>query len=314
MQAPYNEIPTCAQPLPRHDPDDGSWPMTYRIKRVAHLTGINPATLRAWERRYGLVAPDRTGSGYRLYSDEDVAMLSRIKALVDEGLTIGEAITRVRRGAEPLPADSGGPSVREARARMLDALLSYDRRGALEAYDMVATLPPLRRVEEVLLPVVREVGDLWGCAEIGVAEEHFASAFIREKLAGIMEDLDTGAGRGPEAVCAGLAGERHEFGLMATAISLATRGWRVLYLGTDLPMEEVRRVVQRRRPALLCTSVVNSLGTAEFRRLARDLRDLAPPGTEIVIGGPGLPESTLVGGLDGVHVAEELGVLTRATA
>jgi DNA-binding transcriptional MerR regulator/methylmalonyl-CoA mutase cobalamin-binding subunit len=288
--------------------------MTYRIKRVAHLTGINPATLRAWERRYGLVAPDRTGSGYRLYTDEDVAMLSRIKALVDEGLTIGEAITRVRRGAEPLPADFAGPSVREARARLLEALLAFDRRAALEAYDMVATIPPIRRVEEVLLPLVREVGDLWGCAEIGVAEEHFASAFIREKLAGIMEDLDTGAGRGPEAVCAGLAGERHEFGLMAISISLATRGWRVLYLGADLPMDELQRVVQQRRPALLCTSVVNAMGTAEFRRLVRELRDMAPPETEIVIGGPGLPDSTTVLGVDGVHVAEELAGLVRATA
>ncbi|HEY7769059.1 MerR family transcriptional regulator [Longimicrobium sp.] len=288
--------------------------MTYRIKRVAHLTGINPATLRAWERRYGLVAPDRTGSGYRLYTDEDVAMLSRIKALVDEGLTIGEAITRVRRGSEPLPADGAGPSVREARARMLGALLAFDRRGALEAYDSISNLPPVRRVEEVLLPLVREVGDLWACAEIGVAEEHFASALIREKLAGIMEDLDTGTARGPEAVCVGLAGERHEFGLMGICINLATRGWRVLYLGADLPMDEVQRVVQTRRPALLCTSVVNQMGTAEFRRLVRELRDMAPPETEIVIGGPGLPDSTAVAEVAGVHVAEELVGLVHATA
>ena len=288
--------------------------MTYRIKRVAHLTGINPATLRAWERRYGLVAPDRTGSGYRLYTDEDVAMLSRIKALVDEGLTIGEAITRVRRGSEPLPADGAGPSVREARARMLEALLTFDRRGALEAYDSISNLPPVRRVEEVLLPLVREVGDLWGCAEIGVAEEHFASAIIREKLAGIMEDLDTGTARGPEAVCVGLAGERHEFGLMGIGISLATRGWRVLYLGVDMPMDEVQRVVQSRRPALLCTSVVNQMGTAEFRRLVRELRDMAPPETEIVIGGPGLPDSTAVADVAGVHVAEELVGLVHAAA
>lgn len=288
--------------------------MTYRIKRVAHLTGINPATLRAWERRYGLVAPDRTGSGYRLYTDEDVAMLSRIKALVDEGLTIGEAITRVRRGSEPLPADGTGPSVREARARMLEALLAFDRRGALEAYDAISNLPPVRRVEEVLLPLVREVGDLWGCAEIGVAEEHFASAIIREKLAGIMEDLDTGTARGPEAVCVGLAGERHEFGLMGICINLATRGWRVLYLGVDLPMDEVQRVVQSRRPALLCTSVVNQMGTVEFRRLVRELRDMAPPETEIVIGGPGLPDSTAVADVAGVHVAEELVGLVHASA
>src|SRR4051812_50169547 len=102
--------------------------MSYRIKRVAQVTGINPATLRAWERRYNLIAPGRTDSGYRLYSDEDVAMLSRIKQLTDEGLTIGEAIARVRRGCGPPPASGqaaapggggggrGGGPLRLARA------------------------------------------------------------------------------------------------------------------------------------------------------------------------------------------------------
>jgi methanogenic corrinoid protein MtbC1 len=204
--------------------------------------------------------------------------------------------------------------VREARFRLVDALLSLDRRRALEAYEEVTRLPPDRRVEEVLLPVLRDVGELWEAGECGVAEEHFATAFVREKLAGIIADLDTGAARGPEAVCAGLEGERHEFGLMATSISLATRGWRVLYLGTDLPMDEIHRVVQSRRPALLCTSVVNSLGTAEFRRLARELREITPPETEIVIGGPGLPDSATLANIEGVHIAEELSGLALATA
>lgn len=286
--------------------------MSYRIKRVAHLTGINPATLRAWERRYGLVAPDRTDSGYRLYTDEDVAMLSRIKALVDEGLTIGEAITRVRRGSEPLPRDVDGPSVRDARARMLECLLAFDRRGALMAYETVSLLPPDRRVEEVLLPLAEEVGDLWGSREIGIAEEHFASAFIREKLVGLIEDLDTGAARGPECVCATMESERHEFELLATTIYLATRGWRVLYLGSGLPMAEVSRVLHRRKPALLCTSLVNRMSTAEFRKFARDLRDATPAKTEIVIGGAGLPDSTDVPGIDGIHIAREFTDLTRA--
>jgi DNA-binding transcriptional MerR regulator len=225
-------------------------PMSYRIKRVAHITGINPATLRAWERRYGLVAPDRTGSGYRLYSDEDVAMLSRIKTLVDEGLTIGEAISRVRRGTEPLPLDAGGPSMRDLRLRLLEALMTFDRRGAVEAYEEVLSLPPERRVEELLLPVLRHVGELWASNECGVGQEHFATAFVRGKLAGIIEDLDTGAARGPEAVCGGVPGELHECGLLAAAIHLATRGWRVVYLGTNMPIDDLRRILHQRRALL----------------------------------------------------------------
>jgi methanogenic corrinoid protein MtbC1 len=286
--------------------------MSYRIKRVAHLTGINPATLRAWERRYGLVAPDRTHSGYRLYTDEDVAMLSRIKALVDDGLTIGEALGRVRRGAEPLPSDAG-PSPREARFRMLEALLSFDRRGALDAYQDVERLPPDRRVEEVLLPVLRDVAGLLEAGECGVGEEHFANAFVREKLTGIIADLDTGAARGPEAVCAGLPGELHEAELMAATIHLATRGWRVLYLGTSIPVEELRRILRQRRPAMFCTALVGKISAADFRRLARELRDAAPPETEVVIGGPGVPPP--FGGAElGVRYADDLSALVSVAA
>src|SRR4051812_50151440 len=83
--------------------------MSYRIKRVAQVTGINPATLRAWERRYNLIAPGRTHSGYRLYSDDDVAMLTRIRQLTEDGLTIGEAIARVRRAPAPPPPPPPAP-------------------------------------------------------------------------------------------------------------------------------------------------------------------------------------------------------------
>jgi MerR family transcriptional regulator, light-induced transcriptional regulator len=285
--------------------------MSYRIKRVAHLTGINPATLRAWERRYGLVAPERTGSGYRLYSDEDVAMLSRIKSLVDDGLTIGEAILRVRRGSEPLPLDSGGPRVHEIRFRLVEALLSYDRRAALDAYEEVAALPPGRRVEEVLLPVMHDVGDLWERGEAGVCEEHFASAFVREKLTGILESLDSGSARGPEALCAGVPGEKHEFGLLAAAVHLAIHGWRLVYLGPEVPLDELRRVLHARRPALFCTSLVNRVATADFRALARALRAAAPPGTEVVIGGRGAP-GPLHG--EGVRVVADLSQVAYAAA
>jgi MerR family transcriptional regulator, light-induced transcriptional regulator len=285
--------------------------MSYRIKRVAQLTGINPATLRAWERRYGLVAPGRSGSGYRMYSDEDVAMLSRIKALVDDGFAIGEAILRVRRGREALPLDAKGPRVHEIRFRLVEALLSFDRRGAVECYDEVAMLPPERRVSEVLIPSMHDVGDLWERGAAGVCEEHFASAFVREKLLGIIEDLDTGSARGPEALCAGVPGEKHEFGLLATAVHLAVRGWRAVYLGSEVPLDELRRVLHARRPSLFCTSLVNRTGTAEFLDLARVLRAAAPTGTEVVIGGRGVPGPVSI---PGVRVVEDLGAVIGSAA
>jgi DNA-binding transcriptional MerR regulator len=259
----------------------------YRIKRVAHLTGINPATLRAWERRYNLISPRRTESGYRLYSDEDVAILRRIKQLTDEGLTISEAIARVGRGSAPLPADA--PALLEVRGELRDALLRFDRPAALAAYDRAAHLSPERRAEELLLPMMRELGDLWEHGDAVVSQEHFASAFVREKLAQMLAGLDTGIATGPEGVCAGLPGELHEFGLMAAAVRLAGTGWRVLYLGADVPLEDVRQILRERRPEMLCTSAVMRLDADEFRALAAELRGMAPRETAVVIGGAGIP-------------------------
>jgi DNA-binding transcriptional MerR regulator/methylmalonyl-CoA mutase cobalamin-binding subunit len=284
--------------------------MSYRIKRVAHLTGINPATLRAWERRYNLIAPGRTDSGYRLYSDEDVAMLSRIKQLTDEGLTIGEAIARVRRTFAPLPPSAQAPELGDVRRQMRDALLRLDRQGALGVYDRLGHLPPERRAEEVLLPAMREIGDLWQEARAVVAQEHFASAFVREKLAEMMGGLDTGVAPGPECVCAGAPGDLHELGLMASAVRLASAGWRVLYLGADVPMDDIGRVVADRRPALLCTSVVVRQDPDSFRAFAERLRAAAPRGTAVVVGGAGVPAQAAP--VDGVRFAGSIGDIFAA--
>jgi DNA-binding transcriptional MerR regulator/methylmalonyl-CoA mutase cobalamin-binding subunit len=284
--------------------------MSYRIKRVAKITGINPATLRAWERRYNLIAPGRTDSGYRLYSDDDVAMLSRIKQFTSEGLTIGEAIARVRRTLTPLPLDAQEPELSDVRAQLRDALLCFDRAGALSGYERLGHLPPERRAEDVLLPVMRDIGELWQEGTAVVAQEHFASAFVREKLAGMIAELDSGVGPGPEGVCAGAPGELHELGLMACALRLAAGGWKVLYLGPDVPLDETARVVKERKPALVCTSLVLRRGAGECGELAAELRRTAPRDTAVVIGGAGVaPETRPV---EGVRFARCVGEMFTA--
>jgi len=281
--------------------------MSYRIKRVAKITGINPATLRAWERRYNLIAPGRTDSGYRLYSDDDVAMLSRIKQFTSEGLTIGEAIARVRRSLSPLPPDARAPELADVGAQLRDALLRFDRAGALAEYERLGHLAPERRAEDVLLPLMREIGELWKDGTAVIAQEHFASAFVREKLAAMIAGLDGGMGPGPEGVCAGAPGEMHEFGLMACALRMAAGGWKVLYLGADMPLEETARVARERRSALVCTSLVLRRGAAECAGLAAELRRLVPRETAVVVGGAGVaPETEPVEGVRFARCASEM--------
>jgi DNA-binding transcriptional MerR regulator len=265
--------------------------MTYRIKRVAHLTGINPATLRAWERRYQLLTPRRSAAGYRLYTDEDVAILARIKRLIDEGLSIGEALERVRQTSIAIDPHADPALLDAVCAEMVEALLSMDRPRAQDAWERLSSVPSLRRVDDVLMPVLRVVGERWACGEIGIADEHYATAFAREKLAALIGEMESGIAGGPLAVCAGLPGEFHELGLMGAALHLLDAGWRVIYLGISVPVEEVGRVAGERRASMVCTSVMRPMSREEFALLASELRRVLPDGTEVVIGGAGVPES-----------------------
>lgn len=280
--------------------------MSYRIKSVASLTGINTATLRAWERRYSLVVPRRTAGGYRVYSDEDVNTIARVKTLVDRGLKVGEAVDIVRRG-DPVPAlPEAADSVEEIRAAMLEALLDFDRAAADGLYDRLAALSFPERIEEVILPLLRAVGDCWERGAADVTQEHFLTVYVREKMEWMLGFLSSAPAAGPEAVFAGVPGERHEMGLLAVAVHLASRGWQVTYLGADVPFPDLARTLAARRPALLCGSVVLSVSRGECLELARRLREAAPPGTRVVLGGTGIPEGVGEVSIRGVSLVRHL--------
>jgi methanogenic corrinoid protein MtbC1 len=142
---------------------------------------------------------------------------------------------------------------------------------------------------------------MWEQATCSVAQEHFASAFVREKLVAMLDSMSGVHSSGPEAICVGAPGEVHEFGLVAAAIHLSLRGWRVTYLGADLPLAEIESVAHERRPALLCTSIVRARSRAECLLLAAALRSVAPDDTIVAIGGRGLPDPLFALRSEGVH-------------
>ncbi|CAN5710538.1 cobalamin-dependent protein [soil metagenome] len=278
--------------------------MSYRIKSVAALTGITTATLRAWERRYGIVSPARTDGGYRVYSEDDVARLIRIKSMVDRGYKVGEAVALLDHNGAPevpplsIPADF----VAEIRAQLLEALLALDRPRADRITDQLAFLPFDRQVDELLMPLLREVGEYWEHRRGSVAQEHFVSVFAREKLIGMLEYLESGPAGGREVVCAGAPGDLHELGLLATAIHLALAGWRVTYFGADVPLEDLETVLRERVPLLVCSSIITPREAEECLELARRVRRSAPPETRVVLGGSGIPESILGEPERGLHL------------
>lgn len=253
--------------------------MTYRIKTVAEMTGVPRGTLLAWERRYDVPEPGRSASGYRAYSDADVALLKRLKGLVDAGHPIGEAVDIVR--SQPRISRGG-----DLMGAVLRGLLRFDRATVDRLLPDASVLSFERAIDEIHLPVIRRVGELWLRGEASIAQEHFVSGWCREQMLAIFHALRAGPEGGPTVACALPTDDLHELGVLAIAIKLALRGWRVTWLGAQMPAADLIMYARREAPRVLCLSVVIQRPDGWIRAWAEEIRAGAPPITLVVVGGP----------------------------
>lgn len=263
--------------------------MGYRVKTVSAMTGIPRGTLLAWERRYEILEPDRSPSGYREYSEADVAVLKRLKALVDDGYSISEAVTLVKRPVAPEPVVPRGPrAAGDLPDAILRALFAFDRAAADRLVPRLGQVSFGAAIDDVYVPVLRRLGDAWARGDITIAQEHFASGFCREHLLAMYHGLAGAPAHGLSIACATPPGERHELGLLVLALRLALAGHRVVWLGADLPVDDLCAYLANHRPRFLCLSVTQQTSRDALLALARSIRAGAPPSTEIVFGGAGL--------------------------
>lgn len=261
--------------------------MSYRIKTVSELTGIPINTISAWERRYDILHPDRDeGNGYRIYTDADVALLRKLKALVDQGYKISESVAMARQSRQPSAPLTAVDAVSQIRAELLRHLLAFDRPGAYEIRQRLILLPFKQAIDDVYLPILREIGDGWERGTVTIAQEHFASAWCRDQIVGILLAIGSDGVEGPTAVCAGFPGESHEIGILAVAVKLAIRGFRVQYFGADLPLADLLQHVQTHPPEFVCVSVMRTTPPRDIRYFAEQLQAGVPAGTRVVLGGP----------------------------
>lgn len=230
----------------------------YTIKRAAELTGVPAATLRAWERRYGVIEPARTESGYRLYDEDCLARIRAVASLVDDGWAPSQAAREVERtgvpkGIEPLISTSGRIPVPSPATPVLpsDAPLDpsdglIDAAARLDAGEVSRVLDEQFAagsfesvIDGWLMPTLGEVGRAWSDGRISVAGEHLlAHAVLRRLSAG----YEAAASRrdGPTVIVGLPAGCHHELGIFAFAVALRRAGLDVVYLGPDLPSDAWR--------------------------------------------------------------------------
>ena len=251
-----------------------------RIGELARRTGVATELLRAWERRYGLFTPERTAGGYRLYSDDDVQRVRRMRELLGTGLSAAEAARQA--ASEPSASVEVAPAA-AASAELRRALEQFDDAAAHAAFDRLLADYSTRAVlAGVVLPLLRELGEGWERGEISVAQEHFASNLLRGRLLGLARGWDRGSG--PRAVLACPPGERHDLGLVIFGLSLRELGWRITFLGADTPPDTIVETVERLGPEALVLAVTDS---ARLEGLAEAVGRLHDAGTAVWVGGAG---------------------------
>jgi DNA-binding transcriptional MerR regulator len=263
--------------------------MGFRIKTVAELTGIPRETLIAWERRYGLVAPKRQPNGFREYDESDVALLQELKRLVDRGHAPSEAVSMLQgRGSVP-PASTAAPAsgLEDARKRAQAALLAYDRSAADREASVLSGVSYDQQLHAFYYPILREVGTLWEQGAVTIAQEHHASAWCRDRIVAMMQQISTHQ-HGPVVMIACYPGDRHEIGPLGLALQLALHGHRLIWLGADVPLADLCEAVREKTPDIVCVSATLEPQVDALVAYARRLRAAAPSRTRVAIGGQGI--------------------------
>ena len=266
----------------------------YTIGTVSKLTGVGAITLRAWERRYGLIEPIRKESGHRLFTRQHIDQINRITALTQQGLRISQISPEMLETEVQTETDEESDTWNEHINSMIAAIIDFDEERLEEIYNEALSLYPIGMVTRKLLtPLLIELGLRWASDQGWIAEEHFFAFYLRNKIGARYHHRARNNTNGPRLLLAGLPGENHEIGLLLFALAAHEAGYRVIPLGANMPLHELAYVAKKKN----CAAILLS-GAIEpsSRTLSRDLPKLVEQA--------GMP--VLVGGLSSVYACDAI--------
>jgi methanogenic corrinoid protein MtbC1 len=275
------------------------------IGALSRATRIPVETLRTWERRYGVPVPIRTPSGQRQFPVAAVEQLRKVTTLLDQGYRPGEilglptaeldGLLGLAERRRPRPTADSRTSVDPTVETMLETIRAFDRVGLVGALRTNwARLGPLRFLEECASALLFEVGKGWEEGRLHIRHEHFASECVFDVLREIREPFDRQA-IGPRVALATLPGDLHEGGLLMAATVLAIRGYRVLYLGPDTPVEQIAATVRDGEVDVVTLGISSVVPRARAIASVDALRSALPARVPLWLGGAGAPVKTKKG-------------------
>lgn len=304
-------------------PSDDRHAPRHPIRVVANRTGLTPTLLRAWERRYGLIEPARTDSGQRLYSDADIERLALLRQATEAGRSIrlvadldADALRRLidEDALDPAAVFDDGTARRVAD-------FSTGAMRAIETMDADLLEAELRRALVVLgvdtftdgflAPLLREIGERWVSGDLTPAHEHVATAVVQRVL-NWMLDAPPPLHDGPVAIMGTLAGEQHELGALLAAAAAALEGWRVTFLGRDLPAHDLALAARTLDARMVAVSTVHATDLDEFETQLTELLDSLASDVDVFVGGVRARELRLAHRDDRLHVAHSLAEFREA--
>lgn len=272
----------------------------YPIKVVSQMTGLSVHVIRAWEKRYHVVEPDRTDTNRRLYSEEDIEKLRLLNDASHLGHNIGSIASLSSAELKSLLSNEksiapqiktnvklSGPdiNIEELLSECVETIKDYDAK-KLESILLNAsarlTQPVL--IEEVVIPLVYKIGDMWHNGEIRVANEHLASSVIRSFLFNLLESYTMNESA-PVLISATPRGQEHELGALIAAVVAAASGWKVVYLGSNLPAEEIGAVASYLNAKVVAVSLVYPSDDPVLPKELRKLKQVLSSGVSIIAGG-----------------------------
>lgn len=293
---------------------------------VAERTGLSPDVLRVWERRYRAVEPSRAADGQRSYSDADVERLRLLRLATLAGRSIRQVARLATEELRRLVREdeAARQQLRRRNDRAVSGSAEEDVERALmlaRAVDALGLESFLRRtaaafgvpvfLDAVAAPLLRRMGDEWAAGRLTPAQEHLATAIIQRVLEGAIHFLVAPHGA-PNLLLATPAGEQHKMGAVLAATAAAAEGWRVTYLGPDLPAGEIAAAAAAAAARVVGVSVIYAAERERVLTELRTLRSRLPASVPLLAGGAGAVALAAELQGSGIHVVEDLSALRAA--
>lgn len=265
----------------------------YEIKAVSEKTGLSPILIRAWENRYSVVKPKRTETNRRLYSEEDIRKLTLLKEATKNGFSIGRISKLSIEKINELLNQKNRVNFFVQKndefylQQSLEAINELNPKKLEKIFHKASVeLSQLHFIDKLVVPLIYKIGEMWKTGDLRISHEHFSTTIIKSFLLNIIINSRPHESA-PKIIVTTPIGQLHELGALIAAAVASFEGWSVIYLGPNLPAEEIASAASRLNCKVISLSIVYPIGDKQVDEQLKKLRLLVGNEVKIVVGGQG---------------------------